>query len=466
MLVAALSELKNICGENRVFSAHEDVFNYVKDYTWDSLPFICPKPADGCIVVKPENATEVAGVIAYANKVKIPVIPRGGGTGIVAGCIPTEPSIIISLERMNKILELDECNMMITCEPAVSLHDLVQLFAGHPKLYFPLHPGDESAQVGGMISTNAGGVNAVRYGVMRDQVKGLEVVLPTGEIINFGGSEGKLVKNNAGYDLMHLFIGSEGTLGVITKATLKLIPKPKASGTLIVSFNNRKDAFAAVPEIIQEGIIPVALEYVEKEQILKTAAVMNKNWPSREGFADLMIVLAEDSMEDVHQKGMMIEKICNHFDAIGTVIAQDQKDQRSILEIRSHMFPAIEKEVVDVIDATVPRSRLNEFIEEVDELAARYNTRIPLLAHAGDGNLHAFIMKENGGLPDYYEQLKSEYYQKAIRLGGTITGEHGVGLIRKKNLVLQFSQREMEILRQIKRVFDPNGILNSKIKLA
>ncbi|MBS4030370.1 MAG: FAD-binding protein [Clostridiales bacterium] len=461
-----ITALQNMFGDSRVLYNSEDIYSYTRDYTFDSLRLICPEPAaDGCIVVKPENTAEVSALLKYAGEKKIPVIPRGGGTGIAAGAIPTEPSIIVSMERMNKVLELDEENLMITCEPAVSLHDLVQLFSQHEKLYFPLHPGDESAQVGGMVSTNAGGVNAVRYGVMRDQVKGLEVVLPTGEILTLGGRDGKLVKNNAGYDIMHLFIGSEGTLGIITKATLRLVPKSKASGTLIVSFKTRKDAFAAVPKIIQEGIIPVALEYIEKEQILRTAAVMNKTWPAKEGFADLMIVLSEDSNESIYSKGMAIEEICSQFNMISTIIAQEKKEQRNILEIRSHLFPAIEKDVCDVMDATVPRSRLNEFIEEVDKLAARYHTTIPLLAHAGDGNLHTFILRENNLLPDYYLELKTEFYKIAVELGGTITGEHGVGLLRRKDMSLQFSEKEQDIMRQIKKVFDPENILNPGKKI-
>lgn len=461
-----VSELKAILNESGVLSEPDDVASYSRDYTWDSLRLICPEPAaEGCIVVRPESTEEVSEIIKLANRYRVPVIPRGGGTGIVAGSIPLQPSIIVSMERMNKITELDEENLMITCETAVRLKDLVDLFAQHDKLHFPLHPGDESAHVGGMVSTNAGGVRAVRHGVMRDQVKGLEVVLPTGEIMNFGGSEGKLIKNNAGYDLMHLFIGSEGTLGIITRVTLRLMPKTKATGTLIISFYSRKEAFAAVPAIIREGIIPMAIEYVEKDQIVKTAEVLNKSWPSREGVADLIIILAEDSEEALISKGMAIEEICLQYNRAEAVIAQSKKDQREILEIRSHLFPAIEKEIVDVMDATVPRGRLCDFIEEVDRLSAHYKTKIPLLAHAGDGNLHTFILREDGKVPSYYPALKEDFYQTAIKLGGTVTGEHGVGMLRLNELAYQFSARELEIMKQIKKVFDPNGIMNPGKKL-
>ncbi len=465
-LQGLINDLKAVLGETRVLTDPVEVEAYTRDYTWNSLRLICPEPvAEGCLVVRPENTKEVSEVVKIAGRYKIPVIPRGGGTGIVAGSVPLQPSIIISMERMNRILELDEENLMITCEAAVRLKDLVDLFAQHEKLYFPLHPGDESAHVGGMVSTNAGGVRAVRHGVMRDQVKGLEVVLPTGEILCFGGSEGKLVKNNAGYDLMHLFIGSEGTLGIITRVTLRLVPKTKASGTLIISFNSRKEAFAAVPAIIREGIIPVAIEYVEKDQIVKTAGVLDKTWPAKEGIADLIFILAEDSDEALYNKGMLIEEICRRFNMAGSVIAQSKKDQRDILEIRSHLFPAIEKDIVDVMDATVPRGRLCEFIEEVERLAERYNTRIPLLAHAGDGNLHTFVLKEDGKIPWYYNELKAKFYQTAVKLGGTVTGEHGVGMLRLKELPLQFCVKELEIMRQIKKVFDPEGILNPGKKI-
>jgi len=361
---------------------------------------------------------------------------------------------------MNKILEIDEGNLMISCETAVTLGDLIEALKEKDNLYFPLHPGDEGAHVGGMVSMNAGGVRAVKHGIMRNQVQGMEVVLPTGEVVMYGGSKGKLIKNNAGYDLMQLLIGSEGTLGVITKVVLKLYPEPKASGTLIISYDDRHDAFKTVTKILQAGIIPMAIEYVEKREIEMAAEDVSMEWPAKSGNCYLMVILSEDNEDDLFEKGGMIDEICSEFNAKDMLIAQTLAEQRDILDIRSHILPAIQDGIVDSPDVTVPRGSLADYLDILEELEEKYNTKIPVIAHAGDGNLHTVIMKDNGEIPPYYNELKSELYLKAIELGGTITGEHGVGSLRLKNLPMMYSERELEIMWKIKEAFDPNNILN------
>ncbi len=455
-----IERIANVVGNDWVDTDIERVMNYSKESTSDAYELVSPEPVEGSIVVKPANTEEVSQIMKCANELLIPVIPKGAGTGLSANAIPTRPSIILSVERMNRIIEIDEENLMIVSETAVTLNDLIEELRNNDKLYFPLHPGDEGAHVGGMVAMNAGGVRAVKHGIMRDQVVGLEVVLPTGEIINLGGKDGKLLKDNAGYDLKNLLIGSEGTLGIITKAILKLYPEPKASGTLIISYDDRRDAFKSVPRILKQGIIPMAIEYVEEEQIQLAAKDIGKKWPARTGNCYLMIILSEDKEDDLYDKAMGIQDICQELNAVDVLIAESYGEQRDILEIRSHILPAIKGDIVDSPDTTVPRSKLPDFLEELDALAEKYNTRIPVVGHAGDGNLHTIILKEDGKAPSYLNELKKAIYTKTVELGGTITGEHGVGMLRLDYLPLQLSSRELDIMWKIKQAFDPNNILN------
>jgi len=455
-----IQKIREIVGENWVDNDRERVWKYSHEHTHESYGMVAPKPVEGSVIVKPIKTSEVSEIMKLAYEYEVPVIPRGAGTALAANATPNRPSIILSLERMDKILEVDSENLIITCEAAVSLGDLIEHLKTDENLHFPLHPGDEGAQVGAMVAMNAGGVRAVRHGVMRDQVRGLEVVLPTGEIIQTGGNMGKLAKDNAGLNLMHLLIGSEGILGIITKTMLKLHPKPRYSATLIASFPERVSAFRAVPRLIKEGIIPMAVEYVEKDQIHETASDLGKRWPAPGGVGDLILIMAEKSEEDFYEQAKEIDRIFSEEGALNIFMAESPAEQREIIEIRSHILPAIEKNIVDSPDITVPRSELGDLMEFLDELGEKYNTRIPVIAHAGDGNLHAFILQENGKVPEFYEELKNEMYRKTIELGGTITGEHGVGSLRLEQLKMQFSGRELEIMWGIKKVFDPKNLLN------
>lgn len=456
-----INDLKKIVGDKWVDQNPERVLSYSRESTNDNYTLVAPEPIEGSVVVKAADAEEISKILKYANQEKINVIARGAGTALSANTIPAQESIILSLERLNKILELDEENMLLKCEAAVSLGDLNERLKSNDHLYFPLHPGDEGAQVGGMASMNAGGVRAVKHGIMRNQVLGMEVVLPTGEIVHYGGSEGKLLKNNAGYDLMQLMIGSEGTLGIITEVSLKLYPEPKANGTLIVAFASREDAFAAVPAILKKGIIPMALEYVEKDEIELAAADIGKKWPAQTGEYFLMIMLSEAEEDDLFEIGAQIDQITAEHNAVDMLIAQTTAERKDILDIRSHILPAISDKIIDSPDVTVPRSKLCEYLNILNELEEKYNTRCPVVAHAGDGNLHVIILKEAGAKPDYYESLKKDIYQNAVDIGGTITGEHGVGEMRLEYLKMMYSERELEIMEKIKDAFDPNDILNS-----
>jgi len=443
--------LKKVLGDEWVVSDRDSIEGYIYDETPEPIR---PKAAEHLVLVKPASTEEVSRVLKIANEYRVPVFPVGGRTGLVGGCIPTKPGIVLSLERMNKI-EVDRENLMAVAEAGATLRDLIRAAEG-AGLFFPPHPGDEGAQIGGLIATNAGGVRAVKYGVMRNYVRGLEVVLPTGEVLRLGG---KLLKNNAGYDLMQLFIGSEGTLGVITKAVIRLFPRSRYMVTLIVPFSSRADALRAVPEVLRSGAMPLAIEYVQLREVKRAAEHMGERWPAEEGLAQLIIILDGMRSEEVLLACDEVAKICEAHNALNVLVVDSPKEQDRILKIRSNMYVAIKRDVVDALDVAVPPAKLSELMDAIDEVASKYGVDLPVYGHAGDGNLHVHIMKEVGSL-EVVEMIKRDVYAVVAKLGGTITGEHGLGKVRAKSLDLFLSEEHLEIMRRIKRIFDPNGILN------
>lgn len=447
-----IANLKNIVGKDQVVTKREHMERYLTDET--AYP-VSPKPATDVVLVKPANTQEIRDILKLANRRKIPVFPRGGGTGLVGGATPTDSGIILCMERMDKI-EIDKDNLMAVVEAGVTLEKLLKAVED-ADLFFPLHPGDEGAQVGGLVATNAGGARAVKHGVIRNYVKGIEVVLPTGEILNLGG---KLLKNNTGYDLTHLMIGSEGTLGVITEVVFRLYPKFGAAVTLIVPYNRRHNAINTVPKILQAGFIPLAVEYVEKDLIEKSAEHLGVKWPSEQGKAFLIIMVAGADEEEVYSQSMKISSICSENGSLEPLIAESRKDQERILKIRSNIYTVLKPATVDILDVTVPPASIGKLMDEIDKIAERYNTHIPMYGHAADGNLHPHVMKEERKNQEYVRKVKNEIYDVAIDLGGVITGEHGIGKIRVENLELCLNKKELELMKEIKKVFDPNNILN------
>jgi glycolate oxidase len=298
-----IKRLQDIVGPSHVVTDRERMQSYLYDETVVALR---PTPAANVILVKPGSPQEIAAILKLANQEKMPVFIRGGGTGLCGGAIPTKDGLLISMERLNKIVEMDTDNLMITVEAGATLADILKT-AEKAGLFFPPHPGDESAQAGGMVALNAGGTRAVKYGVTRNYVKGLEVVMPTGEIMNFGG---KLIKNNQGFDLLQLMINSSGLLGIITKVTFRLYPKPEATATLVVSYNNRYDAINSVPKILRSGAAPLAIEYFERDIIMETSKRLGIDWPAQKGIAYLMIILISTSTDDLFAQAEQIGKIC------------------------------------------------------------------------------------------------------------------------------------------------------------
>ncbi len=454
MNIEIKNKLIDILGQDYVV----DDLSQMKSYLYDETEFkIRPVADEDCIVAKPKNAEEISQIMKYANDVKIPVVARGGGTGLCGAAIPTKPSIIISLERLKSLVEFDEKNLMITVESGMTLEGLLEELSPYDKLFFPVHPGDEGAQIGGMVVENAGGVRAVKHGIMRNHVKGVEIVLPTGEIVNFGG---KLIKNNMGYDLLHMIIGSEGTLGIVTKATLKLYPKNTHIGTLLVSFDSKENAADVVPKILQEGITPLAIEYMDKETSLESAKHIGATWPAQKGEVDLMFILDETCEDDLYEKSAKIVEMCEENGAVDSLIAETTSEQKTLLDIRSNVYTAYKENISDALDIAVPPSKVPEMINELNKIAKKYNTTAPSVGHIADGNVHNFIMLEDGKLPEYLEDIRNEMYEAAIKLGGTVTAEHGTGKTRMKHMSMQYTDREIQIMKNIKKAFDPNNILN------
>jgi glycolate oxidase len=445
-------QLEAIVNKKWLVTERELMEDYLRDETADP---VCPSPAENVVLVKPANCDQVSAILKVTNREKIPVFPVGGRTGLVGGSIPVESGILLSLERMKKI-DIDEENLMAEVEAGVTLEELIAAVedAG---LYFPLHPGDEGAHMGGLVATNAGGTRAIKYGIIRDYVKGLEVVLATGEILNLGG---KLLKNNTGYNIMHLLVGSEGTLGVITKAVIKLHPKSQFSATLVVPFSERRSALQMVPKILQSGTTPSAIEYIEEKEIEKTEEHLNEKWPGEKAKSQLIVILTALNEDELYSMCTQISDICQANGALEPMFAETREEQSKILRIRSNVYTALKPDVYDILDVTVPPSKLAALMDLIDGIAEKYDTRIPVYGHAGDGNLHVHIMKEEGRDLEYYGKMKKEIYNAGVSLGGVITGEHGIGRIRIEYLCLVLSRKEIELQRAIKKVFDPNNILN------
>ncbi len=457
-----IKKLNEIVGEGNIISDKEKMTDYSHDEF--CLDWVDRFPE---AVIKPKNTKEISQIMKLANRENFSVTPRGGGTGLVAGCVPIYGGIVLSLERMNKVLEIDKKNLMATVEPGVTLMDFYEKVEA-AGLFFPPHPGDESAYMGGTIATNAGGARAVKYGVMRDFVKGLEVVLPNGEILELAG---KLMKNCTGYSLLHLMIGSEGTLGIITKAVILLIPPLQKVRTFIIPYNSLHDAIKTVPQIILNGIRPMAIEFVQNDTLSFSEKLLGKKWPSKKGKASLMIIIDGFSEDEIDRVSELIADISTAYNALDILVADDKGKQADILAIRSNLYEGLKPNAVETLDITVPRSEIANHIDRVEEISKEYGIWLPSIGHAGDGNLHTTIMKltkEN----EEFKELKEEDWRKkypivrkllhedCMKRGGMISGEHGIGVVKKECLSMTLTNVHVGLLKKIKKVFDPNNILN------
>jgi glycolate oxidase len=456
------AELEAIVGAGNAFSGADRTADYGHDEF--SMKEIAREPD---LVVRPGSSGEVAAVLRIAHDHGLPVTPRGGATGLCGGCVPVRGGLVLSLERMDRVLEIDADNQMAVTEAGVRLSDFIRTVEENG-LYFPPHPGDESAMMGGLVATNAGGSRAVKYGTIRNYVRGLELVTPEGDILQLGG---KLEKSSTGYNLMHLVIGSEGTLGIVTKVVLHLKTKPGIMRSLVVPFDALEPALETVPLIMKRGIVPLAVEFLEIEPIVLTEAHIHKRWPTKLGTTHLLVILDAPTGEEMDRLSQAVAEVCCEKGALDVFIADTPSKQDEVLAIRSKIYDAIKAGTVEILDIAVPRAEVAGHVRKVREVAARYDIWLPTFGHAADGNVHTHIMKaryENGTMvpvPDdewrpKADPVREELFRDCRARGGVISGEHGIGLVKKPYLAIVLDEHQIELMRGLKRVFDPKGIMN------
>ena len=363
--------------------------------------------------------------------------------------------------RMNHILELDRRNLTVTVEPGVLLMELAQ-YVEENGLFYPPDPGEKSATIGGNISTNAGGMRAVKYGVTRDYVRALTVVLPTGEVVEFGG---KTVKNSSGYSLLNLMIGSEGTLGVITRAVLKLVPLPGKTVSLLVPFADMEQAIEMVPVIVEAQIQATAIEFMERETILFAEEYLGKRFPDTRNDAYILLTFDGRNAEQVRAEYQEVADLCLEHGALDVFIVDTQERKQSVWNARGAFLEAIKASTtqMDECDVVVPRDRVADFIKYTHEVAGILNLRIPSFGHAGDGNLHVYLCRDDLAEDEWKEKLSLGFemmYARAREYGGAVSGEHGIGYAKKEYLKEQLGDTQIGLMRRIKKAFDPNLILN------
>ncbi|MEP7236812.1 MAG: FAD-linked oxidase C-terminal domain-containing protein [Ferruginibacter sp.] len=448
---------KKIVGDTYVFADEESLNNYAHDET-ENLHFLPD------IVIKPRSAQEISQIMVLCNQHKIPVTPRGAGTGLSGGALPHLGGVLLSMERMNSILEIDERNLQVTTEPGV-ITEVLQNAVKEKGLFYPPDPSSRgSCFIGGNIAENSGGPKAVKYGVVKDYVLNLEIVLPTGEIIWTGAN---VLKNSTGYNLTQLIVGSEGTLAVVTKIVLKLLPHPKYDLLMLVPFNSLEKAGEAVSAIFRAGFTPSAMELVE----INALKIVSK-------FVDSTVVPVTDEMEahliievdGNHSDTLMnemeaIAKLLEQFDCGDIFFADDAQQKAELWKLRRRVAEAVKIDGYTIEeDTVVPRAELPALIRGVKALGNEYNFEVVCYGHAGDGNLHIRIKKPGSiyslNNPDVIPALKA-LFALVKSLGGTISGEHGIGLIQKPYMDIIFDEANLQLMRGIKKVFDPNNILNS-----
>lgn len=449
-----LTKLKNISGEaNVIYGADIN-----PDYAHDELGGIEKMPE---VLVRVHSTEEISAIMKYAYDRTIPVTVRGSGTGLVGAAVPVEGGILIETTQMNKILELDSDTLTVTVQPGVLLMELAAFCEENDFLY-PPDPGEKSATIGGNISTNAGGMRAVKYGVTRDYVRGLTVVMPNGEVMKLGG---KIAKNSSGYSLKDLVIGSEGTLCIITEAILKLVPLPKVSVSLLVPFPDMKSAIEAVPKIFGSKVTPTAIEYMSRDTILFSESYLGKRFPDTKNDAYILLTFDGNTDTQVESDMKAVADLCLEIGALDVYIVDTEERKKSVWSARGAFLEAIKASTteMDECDVVVPVNKIDEFIKFTHNLADEMNVRIPSFGHAGDGNLHIYICRDNLDDKKWGEVLTicfDRMYQKAEEMGGLVSGEHGIGYAKKEYLKKQYGSSQIELMKGIKSVFDPKNILN------
>lgn len=447
--------LKNIVGENHVKTGAEELERYSYDETEDLRFF--PE-----VVVKPAAPGEVSAILQLCGEHQIPLTPRGAGTGLSGGSLAVQGGVSLSMERFNRILGIDERNLQATVEPGVITQDLMDAVE-EKGFFYPVDPASKgSCFIGGNIAHGSGGPRVVKYGTIRDYVLNLEVVLPDGQVIWTGANT---LKYASGYSLTQLMIGSEGTLGIITKAVLKLIPKPHHTALLLGAFPSAEKACEAVSAIFREGLMPSALEFMEKDAVAWVVQYEQVHFDLQPGInAYLLIEVDGRHTENVLSDCEQISEILYRYDCADVLFADTALQQESLWKIRRSIGVSVKSHsVYKEEDTVVPRAELPALLRGIKETGARYGFRSICYGHAGDGNLHVNIVKGAMSQHDWEHKLKAgirEIFDLTVSLGGAISGEHGIGLVQKEFMDTKFSPVHIDLMKQIKNVFDPKGILN------
>lgn len=452
-----LENFKNIVGSQYVFVDEEVLHHYAHDET-EHLHF----PPD--LVIKPRTPEEISGILKICNQYKIPVTPRGAGTGLSGGALPHLGGVLLSMERFNEILHIDERNLQVTTEPGV-ITEVLQEAVKEKGLFYPPDPVSKgSCMIGGNVSENSGGPKAVKYGVVKDYVLNLQVVLPTGEIIWTGAN---VLKNSTGYNLTQLIVGSEGTLAIVTKIVLRLIPHPKYDLLMLVPFRSLQKAGEAVSAIFRAGFTPSALELIDIDALqISARAVDSTAVPVTDDIAAHLIIEVDGN----HLDTLMLEieaiaTLLEDYEAGEVFFAEDAQQKAELWKLRKKAAEAVKLAGYTIEeDIVVPRAELPAFIDGLKKMGEQYDFKSACYGHAGDGNLHVRIKKE--GLENSMDDPKMVESLRALfglvkELGGTISGEHGIGLVQKNYLDIVFEESQFRLMRQIKKAFDPNNILNA-----
>ena len=451
-----IEEIKKV--SNNVFLGEE----INPDYAKDEMPIYGTHMPD--LAVQPRSTEEVAAVMKICYENNIPVTPRGAGTGLAGGAVPLYGGVLIDISKMNKIKSYDMENFVVEIEAGVLLNDLAEDCQSKGMLY-PPDPGEKFACVGGNVATNAGGMRAVKYGCTRDYVRAMTVVLPTGEIVKLGAT---VSKTSSGYSLLNLMIGSEGTLGIITELTLKVIPAPKSVISLIIPYENLEDCIATVPQFFMHHLAPQALEFMEKEVVMDTEKFLGKQvYPKElEGTEIGAYLLAtfdgnsEEQLEDIIEQA---SEVVLEAGAIDVLVADTPALKKDAWAVRGALLEAIEADTVLLDECEVPTNKIAEFLTYTKSLEAEADFRVKSFGHAGDGNLHIYTCSndmEEGEFKKQVAVFMDKVYAKATEFGGMISGEHGIGHGKMDYLAESLGPVQMRIMEGVKEVFDPNMILN------
>ncbi|HEK19932.1 MULTISPECIES: FAD-binding oxidoreductase [unclassified Mucilaginibacter] len=450
-----LSRIEAVVGDSAVVTTKEEVADYSHDETEDLIYY--PE-----VVAKPQKVEHISALLKICNEALIPVTVRGAGTGLAGGALPVKGGLLISMERFNNIIEIDEQNLQATVEPGVITEVFMNAVAEKGLLY-PVDPASKgSCFIGGNVANCSGGPRVVKYGTIREYVLNLEVVLPNGDVIWTGANT---LKYASGYNLTQLMIGSEGTLGVVTKIVTKLIPRPTQDVLMLASFPTNEDACAAVSAIFRAGVIPSALEFMERRGMEWVIEHDGIAFDLKDGIGAFLLIEVDGSNQDViFGDCEVINGVLEAHNCADVLFADSAAQKEELWRIRRTMAVSVKSNsVYKEEDTVVPRAALPQLIKGIKEIGAKYGFESVCYGHAGDGNLHVNIVKAGMSDADWNNKLKdgiTEIFKLTISLGGTLSGEHGIGLVQKDYMPLKYTNTHFLIWKGIKQVFDPNGILN------